>query len=376
MAQAAGPPFAASTLVRPSTTQLPAPAFSINGRFYTQPVTGVQRYAREIVREIDGLLVQQEKHASVILPPVTSGLPPFGAIESQVAGGASGHTWEQAVLPARAEAPILNLCNTGPLLARRQIVCMHDENVFVEADSYSFVFRALYRLLLPGLARRGAIVTTVSHYSARQLARHLAIEPGDITVIHNGHEHALRWDAGASFLPERMPLDRPFVLLLGSRARHKNAAFILRQAEVLDGLGLDLVVAGGSAPIFARTEMVEARNIRRLGFVTDHDLAWLYANALCLAFPSRAEGFGLPVVEAMALGCPVVSSDRTCLPEICGGAALLAGPDDAAAWQGHFQALLASSTLRADLRGRGRERAATFSWRASAQAYLDLIARL
>ena len=75
--------------------------------------------------------------------------------------------------------------------------------------------------------------------------------------------------------------------------------------------------------------MVNAPNIHRLGFVTDDDLAWLYAHAMCLAFPSLSEGFGIPLVEAMALGCPIISSNRSCLPEICGDAALLADPDDA-----------------------------------------------
>lgn len=353
----------------------PAAAFAINGRFYAQPVTGVQRYAREVVSEIDRLLSHQGAQARMILPP-TVAPPAFAAIQPSRAGGASGHLWEQTILPIRSERPLLNLCNTGPLAARRQIVCMHDTNVFDEPGSYSPAFRALYRVLLPGLAKRGAAVTSVSHFSARQLARHLGISPQAITVMYNGREHVFRWNAAASGLPARLSGLRPFVLLLGSRARHKNAAFILRQAEALDALGIDLVVAGGSAAIFSRTETVSARNIHGLGFVTDDDLAWLYAHALCLAFPSRSEGFGVPLLEAMTLGCPVIASDQSCLPEICGGAALLANPDDAPAWQAHFRNLVASPELRADLRGRGLERAKAFSWREAAQGYLDLLRRL
>ncbi|MEE7455545.1 hypothetical protein MPAR168_19955 [Methylorubrum populi] len=353
----------------------PVATFAINGRFYAQPVTGVQRYAREVVSEIDRLLSHQGAQARMILPP-TVAPPAFAAIQPSRAVGASGHLWEQAILPIRSERPLLNLCNTGPLAARRQIVCMHDTNVFDAPGSYSPAFRALYRVLLPGLVRRGATVTSVSHFSARQLARHLGISPQAITVMYNGREHVFRWNAAASGLPARLSGGRPFVLLLGSRARHKNAAFILRQAEALDALGIDLVVAGGSAAIFSRTETVSARNIHGLGFVTDDDLAWLYAHALCLAFPSRSEGFGVPLLEAMTLGCPVIASDQSCLPEICGGAALLANPDDAPAWQSHFRNLVASPELRADLRGRGLERAKAFSWREAAQGYLDLLRRL
>lgn len=359
-----------------SDSQSRGSSFAINGRFYGQRVTGVQRYAREIVAEIDRELSRQGKRAELIVPSTVVTAPTFAAIEPRRAAGAAGHVWEQAILPMWAEAPLLNLCNTGPLVARRQIVCIHDANVFDEPSSYSAGFRTLYRMLLPVLARRAAVITSVSRFSATQLAQRLGIAPHTIAVMNNGHEHVFRWNAAASTLPERLSGIRPFALLLGSRARHKNAAFILRQAAALDALGIDLVVAGGSAPIFSRMESVEASNIHPIGFVTDDDLAWLYTRALCLAFPSRSEGFGLPLLEAMALGCPVIASDQSCLPEICGHASLLAGPDDREAWQRHFRSLMASPSLRDDLRGRGLERAKTFSWRVAARAYLDLISSL
>lgn len=353
-----------------------APRFAINGRFYGQPVTGVQRYAREIVREIDQELGNRGKRAELLIPPGADAAPTSAAIEVRGVNGASGHLWEQTLLPLRATAPLLNLCNMGPLALRRQIVCIHDTNVFDAPDSYSRAFRTAYHLLIPGLARRAMAITTVSNASARMLKHHLGFASLDVAVIPNGHEHVYRWEGANSRLASSLAGLRPFVLLLGSRARHKNAAFILQQAEALDSLGVDLVVAGGSAEIFAQTGSIEAANIHRLGFVSDDDLAWLYSRALCLAFPSRQEGFGIPLVEAMALGCPVVSSDQSCMPEICGDAALLAGPDDAPAWQAHFRNLIASSVLREDLKGRGLERVKLFSWRASAKSYLDLLDRL
>lgn len=351
-------------------------SFAVNGRFLTQPVTGVQRYAREILGEIDQRLSRTGERAQLIVPPGTGTIPAFQAIGTVEAAGGTGHLWEQGRLPLGATMPLLNLCNTGPLAVRRQVVCVHDANVFDAPGSYSLAFRSLYRVLIPGLAHRAMRITSVSKSSAERLAHHTGIAMRSIEVMYNGHEHVFRWNPAASTLGSRIAALRPFILLLGSRAQHKNAAFILRQAAELDAMGLDLVVAGGSADIFAQTAAVEASNIHYLGFVTDDDLALLYAHALCLAFPSRSEGFGIPLVEAMALGCPIVSSDRSCMPEICGDATLLADPDDAPAWQGHFRALVQSAGLREDLRARGLERVKLFSWQSSAQAYLGLLSRL
>lgn len=347
--------------------------FSINGRFYSQPTTGVQRYGREIVLAMDTLLDGNGRRGSIILPSNARDVPALSGFDLVPTKRTTGHLWEQTALPWHAERPTLNLCNTGPLAAGRQTVCIHDAHVFTAPDSYSLSFRLLYRSLLPQLAKRGVRITSVSNFSRDAIAKHLCVPSTSIAVIPNGHEHVFRWNAAASTLDTKLSGIRPYVLLLGSNVQHKNIGFILAQAGDLDALGLDLVVVGGGASIFAAIESIDRPNIHRLGFVSDDDLAYLYGHALCLAFPSRAEGFGIPVVEAMALGCPVVAADRTSLPEVCGQAALMGDPDDAAAWRRHFVSLKESKQLRADLRGQGREQAKKFSWLESARAYLDLV---
>ena len=242
-------------------------------------------------------------------------------------------------------------------------------------ESYGRGFRALYRTLQPMLARRAARISTVSRDAARQLARHLPVAAEAVAVLPNGHEHALRWRREGATVFDARPQERPFVLLLGSRARHKNAGLVLGLADAFDALGLDLLVAGQGAGIFAAERAVATKNVRWLGAVSDDDLALLFSRALCLAFPSFTEGFGLPIVEAMALGCPVVSSDRASMPEVCGNAALMAAPDLPDAWLAHVRALKGSEALREDLRGRGRRQAAAFSWSATARGYLDLFDR-
>jgi glycosyltransferase involved in cell wall biosynthesis len=142
-------------------------------------------------------------------------------------------------------------------------------------------------------------------------------------------------------------------------------------------LGLDIWVAGTSGTYFSAVDSSPApENVRMLGFVADDDLAALYGQALCFAFPSLTEGFGLPVLEAMALGCPVVASDAASLPELCGEAALLADPKSPRDWLGQIGRLKADPGLAQDLHAKGLRQAQRFSWKAGAKAYLDLIAPL
>lgn len=363
---------APSTLDSRAAPKSVVPGFTINGRFYSQPVTGVQRYAREIIRAMDTLLLQRGGCASIVTVRDAYCVPPLLAMKEVRSRRLVGHIWEQAVLPSYVDACLLNLCNTGPVSARPQIVCLHDANVYTNPDSYSRSFRLLYRSLLPRLIRNGCYLSTVSRSASAQIAAHLPVAQSDIAVIPNGHEHVFRWDPSLSVLQRQLGSGRPFVLVLGSRARHKNINAVLQEAEFLDELGLDIAVAGASAPAFAGVDLVSRKNVRWLGTVSDDDLAWLYGHALCLAFPSLSEGFGLPLVEAMALGCPVISSNTTSMPEVCGDAALMAGPHDREIWRSHFERLVSSQALQAELALAGRERVKMFSWETSADLYLRL----
>lgn len=378
IADATHPPGATGSALaerasKPDMTGLPP--FAVNGRFLTQPVTGVQRYAREITDRLDRILQENNRRAKLYLPAGETPIPPYRGLEPVRSHRLGGHVWEQAVLPLQDPTILLNLCNLGPALRRNQIVCIHDANVYNMPESYSRAFRSLYRFLLPVLARQAAAITTVSHFSARELARFLPLKAEGITVLPNGHEHVFQWDAGRSALLQKHTFARPYVFILGSRARHKNTGMIFGLAKALDELGIDIVVTGGQAGIFADDSQsaAPAPNLRFMGFVSDDDLAALLGGALCLAFPSFTEGFGLPIVEAMALGCPVISSDRASMPEICGDAALMSPPDQPEAWLAQIKRLNDSPSLRDELRERGRERVKSFSWDTSARGYLDLM---
>ena len=149
-------------------------------------------------------------------------------------------------------------------------------------------------------------------------------------------------------------------------------------AHQLAGVGLKLAIVGSlDANVFAASNSAPmSGNIAWLGRLTDGEIAALLQDCLCLAFPSFTEGFGLPPLEAMTLGCPVVSSDRASLPEICADGALFAPPDAPDAWLARFMQLKRDKQLRADMRRRGQQAAQRYSWARSAERYLEVLAEV
>ena len=255
-------------------------------------------------------------------------------------------------------------------------MCIHDANTFIEPDSYSLAFRAAYRSLLPLIGSRARRVATVSQFSAEQLVMHGVCRPEKIFIAPNGHEHALRWDSAAAKLPLIKNLKKPYVLLIGSKAKHKNIQVVLRQAEALDAAGIDIVVVGAASRIFEGEAELDRPNVHYTGYVTDDDLAALYEGARCLVFPSRTEGFGIPPLEAMTRGCPVISSNAASLTEVGGDAVVYVDPDRSDGWRDAIVGIAANANFRAEMMAKGRKRAALFSWKRSAEIYVDEILRL
>jgi len=353
--------------------------WTINGRFLSQPRTGVQRYAWEIVHELDRQLAQshplaRELDFELVAPPGVQSMPSLQAIRLRLTHSGSGHLWEQTVLPRHARGGMISLANTGPMLARRHIVCIHDLSTRHFPASYSLPFRLLYRALTPAVGKTSTLITTVSQHSASELVAFGICSREKIVVAPNGHEHALRWK------PEHTPetaavAGRDTIVVIGSPAPHKNIEIILRIAHRLESAGLRVALVGSADPsVYRRAGIGEARNVHKLGRVPDTALAALLQDGLCLAFPSFVEGFGLPPLEAMAIGCPTVVSDSSCMPEICGDAALYAAPDNPQAWFDSLVQLRHNPALRNSLVERGRRRARVFSWTRSAVSYLQAMA--
>jgi glycosyltransferase involved in cell wall biosynthesis len=355
--------------------------WSINGRFLTQPVTGVQRYGVEILQALDRLVAGGHRMArnldlEVIVPTSASELPKLEAIRVRSVGLAQGHVWEQAVLPFAVRGGLISLCNTGPLAVRKHIVCVHDVNTRLVPHSYSGAFRTLYRMLIPAIGATAESVSTVSHYSARQIHRLGVAQPRKTVVIGNGHEHVLGWRPVHSE-KTRAAAGSSTIVAIGAGAPHKNIGVLLGMANRLADEGFKLALVGAKdLRIFGAGPDASAyRNVHVLGRLTESEIAALLQDSLCLAFPSIVEGFGLPPIEAMALGCPTVVSSRSALPEVCGDASLYAAPTRPEQWLERFVQLRDDPAFRNELIVRGRDRVKLFSWTKSAELYLEAMAR-
>ena len=281
----------------------------------------------------------------------------------------AGHVWEQALLPmaTRQARLVLSPANLAPLaLGRRNVVLIHDAAALRHPEWYGRAYVAYQRALLPRLAQTAARVITVSEFSKRELVDALDAPPDRIAVVPNGVDERFAV-ADPEAARAALGLDKPYVLAVGTRIARKNLAGLAAAAKAAADQGAELVAAGSGRAYMqeeGRTPFLHA-----LGYVPDDLLPGLYAGAEALVMPSLYEGFGLPVLEAMAAGTPVVAADRAALPEVAGGAALLFDPDDDDAAATQLTRVLSDPGLARDLTERGRARARAFTWRVSAERH-------
>lgn len=353
----------------------------VNTRFVNMRTTGVQRSAREIV----GRLLAEDPGGGefrLVAPPSpglsAEGDPAPWPVERR-GRLRRGHAWEQLELPGtvRAAAPdavLYSPMTSGPVAVTRQVLTVHDLFPIEHPEWFSRAFSAWYRVLLPVLVRRVAFVVANSEHTRRGVLERFGV-PGwkVVTCPFAQDERFAPAPAGdlERFRAER-GLPERYVLTIGSIEPRKNlgtlvAAWGRTQARER---GAKLVVAGGVgrkeifnlASLPGTATSSEDPTVVRVGFFPDEELPLLYAGAEAFALPSLAEGFGLPILEAMACGTPVICADATAMPEVAGGAARLVEPLDAEAWTDAIDAVLDDPEGRRRMSAAGLRRAARFSW--------------
>ncbi|MFO1337507.1 MAG: glycosyltransferase family 1 protein [Burkholderiaceae bacterium] len=352
----------------------------VNGKFLAQRATGVQRSAREWLHAVDELLSEDSSPLErwIVLHPPGVVAPAWRSIEARPVG-ASGtmlHLWEQWTLPRAADdGLLLSLAGSAPWSARAQIATLHDAAVWDCPTSYTGPFALWYRTLFRHLASGARRLLTVSEFSRSRLSHWLRRPAVDIGIVPNGADHLRRVTGDEQALMRLGLAGCRYVLAVASDNPSKNLARLALAVQQLEpALGIELVLVGDGNPrVFAKGEAPQGDRVRRLGPVGDPSLKALLQGALVLAAPSLYEGFGLPPLEAMDCGCPVIAGRAAALPEICGDAVLYVDPLSATDIGGAVRRLCVDHVLREELRARGLARAGRFTWRHGAELLLGQV---
>jgi alpha-1,3-rhamnosyl/mannosyltransferase len=268
---------------------------------------------------------------------------------------------------------------TIPLLRMTPAVTtIHDLQPLLLPDNFSLAKQRYLRWRLPPTVRQSRLLITLTDYTRRTIVEHFGRRADDIALVPPGYTIAL------SEKPEGDPIatygiDGPFFLYPAITYPHKNHGVLVRAFALLlerhpEAL---LVLSGGEASEEAAlADDIErlgiGHRVRRVGRVPRGDLDWFFHHAVALTQTSRFEGFGLPVLEAMGHGCPVLAADATALPEVVAGAAMLLAPDDPEAWAIAMAEVLEDEDTQVRLRDAGNVRVTEFRWGASAQRLADV----
>ncbi|MBB1201478.1 glycosyltransferase family 1 protein [Enterobacteriaceae bacterium 89] len=297
----------------------------VNARFLTQRKTGVQQYAlvlcRELVKHIPDLCFLTPKSDLID----QKWLREFNI---QQIGNRNGHFWEQIELPRylRSIGSPLLLCFTGlsPAFYKNCYFTIHDMSLYAYPKWFRFSYRAVYKLNYAIQAKCAQGIFTVSEFSKGEIIKYLSISPEKVTVLRNSVDGVMDVLATESVHRER----RNEILLVGTLEPRKNVEFVINSFLASGIENYKLIVVGGMGSAFSKVTFSQHENIVFCGYLSDEELEAKYKQASIFVYPSLYEGFGLPPLEAMQRGCPVMASDRASIPEVCGDAAYYFDPDN------------------------------------------------
>lgn len=354
--------------------------------------TGIGRYVRNLAREIRAY--GDPQIACTFLPERIEA-PSGRAVRSlpgQLINFFRNVTWKQVYLPARAriEKADLLVCMDpiGPLICPTRTAVIIYDLIFLSSRAQSDAWTRYWRAMVPRSARRADLVFTISRASKLEITKRLGVPEEKIIVIRAGlaeHFHPLsETPAEQAEARRRLGLPEAYLLTVGAHDPRRNLKTLLAAYRNLASKGSPapkLVVVGQRTPYSQQVrETTRALGLEGsvlfLDYLSNEDLRRAYGLADLYVYPSSEEGFGLTPLEAMACGCPVVTSRVSSLPEVVGDAALLVNPTDAGELAGAMDRVRSDRELRKSLIRKGLERAKGFSWRAGAEDVVNACQRL
>ncbi|WP_291255429.1 glycosyltransferase family 1 protein [Fusobacterium sp.] len=290
----------------------------INGRFLTQQITGVQRVAHELVRELDDLVKIEQLEVVILAPKNILFENLYKNITIKKIGFLKGHLWEQLELPLYTffeKGLLINFGSTAPII-NTGIVDIHDISFRVNPEFFSKKFSWYYRILIWILVRTSRKILTVSEFSKKEIIKYYGVYEEKIKVVYNSWEHILRIKEDMSILKKFNLQKKNFYLAVSSIAPNKNFKYIVELAKLYPEKQF-AIVGKKNTEVFGDLGIDNIENLVWCGYVSDEELKGLYMTCRGFIFPSFYEGFGLPPLEAMGCGCEeIYVSNTSCLPEI------------------------------------------------------------
>lgn len=301
----------------------------INGKFLAQRTTGVQRYAREILKSLDALLPVCRLAVFLAVPKDAQDIPNFKNIRIVYKNKKASIFWDQIWMPLYAlsmKAHGLHLCTVGPVV-KPDFVFLHDTNVQVNSQWFTKKVILWYSFIYWFCCKMAKKIFTVSNFSKNELQRIYRIPDNRIDVIGAGWQHINEISSAEESLGKFNLQKKRFFFSLGTKAPHKNMQWILEYAAKHPNE--QFAISGSTyGKIFGKLQLKELPNVHFLGYLSDSEVKTLMRNCKAFLFPSFYEGFGIPPLEALSLGTPIVVSDIPVMREIFGTSARYIDPAD------------------------------------------------
>ena len=275
-----------------------------------------------------------------------------------------------------------DLSQVSPFLfssSSKKILTIHDLTPVLFPETHGLIHAYMQKHVVPMTLKNIQIIIADSENTKRDIANYFKISDDKIKVVYIGIDEKFRPSANARNIREKYNIGDYFILYVGTLEPRKNIPTLIRAFYIAQkkGVNCKLIIAGGEGwkyqGIYKAVEDLKLSNsIIFLGYVPDDDLPQLYSAADLFIYPSLYEGFGLPPLEAMACGCPVISSNTSSLPEVVGEAGLMVNPYDADEIANAIYKGLNDEKLREKMIEKGLERAKTFSWKKCAEKTLEV----